>query len=116
MSALLPMLVAFPLLGAGCSMALWRSVRLQQVLGTAILTACLGMSLAGLRHVGDEGPLVVHLGNWPAPIGITLVGDLLAFLLLSASLAALLAVFVFAVGQPRADKSAFHFHALYLVL
>src|SRR3712207_413158 len=37
-------------------------------------------------------------------------------LLLAVSLATLLAVFGFAVGQPRADKGAFYFHSLYLVL
>ncbi|MEW6152421.1 MAG: Na+/H+ antiporter subunit D [Actinomycetota bacterium] len=116
MRVLVPLLVVMPLLGAGLSMALWRFVRIQQVLGVALLSGGLAASLALLAHVVATGPVVVHLGGWRAPVGITLVADVLSVLLLSVALATLLAVFVFAIGQPRADKSAFYFHALYLVL
>jgi multicomponent Na+:H+ antiporter subunit D len=56
------------------------------------------------------------MGGWPAPLGITLVADLLASMLLTISLVTVLGVFVYAIGQPRADKGAYYFHSLYLVL
>jgi len=115
-NVVLPLLVALPLLGAGLNMALWRQVRVQQALGTAFLGAALVMSLVLLAHVADEGPVSVHLAGWPAPIGITLVADVFSALLLVVAVATLLAVFVYAVGQPRADKGAFYFHSLYLML
>jgi multicomponent Na+:H+ antiporter subunit D len=115
-NVLIPLLVVGPLLGAGASMALWRFLRTQQVLGVAVLAAALGSSLVVLARVAADGPIAVPLGGWSAPIGITLVADVLSVLLLSVALATLLAVFVFAIGQPRADKRAFYFHALYLVL
>ncbi|HTO00760.1 MAG TPA: proton-conducting transporter membrane subunit, partial [Microthrixaceae bacterium] len=116
MTTIIPMLVVLPLLGAGINMALWRHVRIQQILGVSILGSSLVMSLFLLRHVDKFGPVAVHLGDWAAPVGITLVADVFAILLLTVALIALLAVFVYAIGQPRADKGAFYFHSLYLVL
>ena len=116
MNVLVPLIVALPVIGAGFTMALWRRVLIQQLLGGAVLTGCLVLSLVVLAHVSAEGPVVVQIGGWDAPVGITLVADLLSSLLLSVSLATLLAVFGFAVGQPRADKGAYYFHSLYLVL
>jgi multicomponent Na+:H+ antiporter subunit D len=114
--ALIPLLVALPLLAAGVSIAVWRLVRFQQVLGVATVVATLAGSVVLLLEVEAEGPIAVDLGGWPAPIGITLVADLMATMFLVISLATVLAVLVYAIGQPRADKSAFYFHPLYLIL
>jgi len=116
MNVLVPALIALPTLAAGVSMAFWRRVLVQQLLGLAVLGACLTGAVSLVFTVADTGPVAIHLGGWPAPIGITLVVDLLAALLLTMSLAAVVAVFVFAIGQPRADKSAYYFHPLYLLL
>jgi multicomponent Na+:H+ antiporter subunit D len=115
-NVLVPLLVVLPLLGAGLTMALWRWVRAQQIVGVVVLGAAVCLSVAALLEVSADGPVAIDIGAWEAPVGITLVADLVSTLLLSISLATLLAVFVFAVGQPRADKGAFYFHALYLVL
>jgi multicomponent Na+:H+ antiporter subunit D len=115
-NALVPLLVALPLLTAGISVVLWRMVRLQQLLALAVVTASLGISIAVLVHVERHGTVAVDMGAWPAPIGITLVADLMSAMLLCVSLATVLAVLVYAIGQPRADKAAYYFHPLYLVL
>src|SRR5690606_5475200 len=91
-------------------------LRLQQILGVLVLGACLAISAVVLVHVDREGPVAVHLGSWRAPVGITLVADVFSVLLLAVALATLLAVLVFAIGQPRADKLALYFRVLYLVL
>jgi multicomponent Na+:H+ antiporter subunit D len=113
---LIPLMIVAPLVAAGVSMALWRHVRLQQVLGVAVLAGCVAGAFLVLSEVARSGPIAVNVGGWEAPVGITLVADLLSMLLLSISLVTVLAVFVFAIGQPRADKSAFYFHPLFLVL
>jgi multicomponent Na+:H+ antiporter subunit D len=113
---LIPSLVGLPLLGAGLSMALWRFVRVQQVMGVAILVGISAAAVAGLVDVASNGPTIVQVGGWGAPIGITLVADLLSMLLLAVALPTILAVLVYAIGQPRADKGAFYFHPLFLVL
>jgi multicomponent Na+:H+ antiporter subunit D len=113
---LIPLMIVAPLVAAGVSMALWRHVRLQQVIGVLVLAGCVAGSFVVLSEVAQHGPVAVNVGGWEAPVGITLVADLLAMLLLSISLVTVLAVFVFAIGQPREDKSAFYFHPLFLVL
>jgi multicomponent Na+:H+ antiporter subunit D len=115
MNVLVPAMVVAPIIAAGVSMALWRFVVVQQVLGLAVLSGCVA-GAAVLVDGAMAGPLVVHMGGWQAPVGITLVADLLSSLLLLISLITVLAVFVFAIGQPRNDKSAFYFHPLYLLL
>jgi multicomponent Na+:H+ antiporter subunit D len=114
--ALLPLLVALPLLAAGVSVVLWRLVPLQQALGVVTVAASLVAAVAVLVEVEAEGPVAVDLGGWAAPVGITLVADLMSALFLCVSLATVLAVLVYAIGQPRADKASFYFHPLYLVL
>lgn len=116
MRVLVPALIVLPIIAAGVSMALWRRILIQQLLGTAILAACLAGSASLVLTVSETGPIAVHLGGWTSPIGIALVVDLLSALLLTMSLAAVVAVFIFAIGQPRADKSAYYFHPLYLLL
>jgi multicomponent Na+:H+ antiporter subunit D len=113
---LIPLMIVAPLVAAGVSMALWRHVRLQQVIGVIVLAGCAAGAFSVLGEVARNGPIAVNVGGWEAPVGITLVADLLSMLLLSISLVTVLAVFVFAIGQPRADKSAFYFHPLFLVL
>jgi multicomponent Na+:H+ antiporter subunit D len=114
-NVLVSAMIVLPVIAAGVSMALWRHVLVQQILGAFVLgAACLG-ALA-LVFATVDGPIAVQVGGWEAPVGITLVADLMASLLLAVSLATVFAVFAFAVGQPRADKSAYYFHPLFLLL
>lgn len=116
MNFLIPAMIVLPVVAAGFSIAIWRRVRIQQVLGVAVLGGSVAGSLALIFAAAQAGPLVVHIGGWRAPVGITLVADLFSSLLLSISLITVLAVFLFAIGQPRYDKSAYYFHPLYLLL
>jgi len=116
MRVIIPLLVVLPLFAAGVSMALWRRLLLQQVLGVLVVATGLVLAVVVLVEVAEGGPVAVAIGGWPAPIGITLVADLLSALLLTISMATVLAVLLYAIGQPRADKRAFYFHPLYLVL
>lgn len=111
-----PLLVVLPLLGAGASMALWRALRLQQLLGVGLLAVTIAIAGWVLALVARQGPVAVTLGGWDAEVGVTLVADVLGVLLLVVALATVLAVLVYAIGQPRSDKRAFYFHPLFLVL
>jgi multicomponent Na+:H+ antiporter subunit D len=55
-------------------------------------------------------------GDWPAPIGITLVVDRLAAIFLAVASVMLLAVLVYAIGQPGAERNHVGFQSVYLVL
>lgn len=116
MRVLIPLPVVLPLVAAAFSMALHRRVALQRFLGFFVLAASLVATVLMLVEVRASGPVAAHMGSWPAPLGITLVADLFAVVMLAVSAAMLLAVFVYAVGSPRTADDAMFFHPLYLIL
>ncbi|WP_416886168.1 Na+/H+ antiporter subunit D [Marinospirillum sp.] len=70
--------IFIPLLCGALSLVTWRSSLLQRwiaVLGTAALLVA---SIYLLLAVRAEGHLVIYMGQWAAPFGITLVADLLS--------------------------------------
>jgi multicomponent Na+:H+ antiporter subunit D len=60
--------------------------------------------------------VAVQAGGWPAPVGITLVADRLAAIMLALAALTLLCVLVYAIGQPGAESTHVGFHPVYLVL
>ena len=116
MNALLALPVALPLLAAALATVLYRSRPAQRVVAVAAVAASLGCAVALLVRVEADGVQSVQAGAWPAPIGITLVADLFSALMLVVSLATVLAVLVFAIGQPGVDRDQPVFHPVYLVL
>ena len=116
MTALLALPIAIPLLGAALTMITYRSRATQRAIGIVSVAAALGISVALLIGVEADGITSMQAGAWPAPIGITLVADLFSALMLVVSLATVLAVLVFAVGQPGVDEDQPVFHPVYLVL
>ncbi|MCZ7528289.1 MAG: Na+/H+ antiporter subunit D [Acidimicrobiia bacterium] len=116
MKVLVPLPVVLPLLAAGLSMALSRRVALQRVVGVVALGATLAVCIALLVRVEADGIAAVQLGGWPAPLGITLVADLFACILLVISMTTVLAVLVFAIGHPGSEDTSAIFHPVYLVL
>jgi multicomponent Na+:H+ antiporter subunit D len=116
---LVPLPVVLPLTGAGLALALWRHARAQRVISLAALTLTLVASLL-LLWQADSGPLVVDAGGWSAPVGVNLVADRLASLMLAVSSAVTLAVLVYSLAQGVADGDrdtpVAIFHPTYLVL
>ncbi len=102
MTALVPLVVLIPLLGAAAALVLGRSRSAQRLIGILALTAVVVIG-AVLVVAVDEGPLVVEVGGWPAPFGIVLVVDRLSALMVAVSAIVLLAVLLFSVGQGLAD-------------
>jgi multicomponent Na+:H+ antiporter subunit D len=70
----LPLLI--PLLAAIAAFLLRRRHLLQRIFGGAGAIGLLAAGLGLLASVWRDGIQVVHVGGWPAPIGITLVADL----------------------------------------
>ncbi|HRW36376.1 MAG: Na+/H+ antiporter subunit D [Acidimicrobiales bacterium] len=116
MRVLLPLPVVLPLFAAGCSMAAARRRWLQRLIGIAALSACVAAAVAILLHADREGPAAAFMGGWDAPVGISLVADRLTGLMLVVAAPVLLAVLVFATGQPGTEKEQPAFHPVYLVL
>jgi len=116
MNRLLALPIALPLAAAAMSILCGRWRAAQRVIGLVTLTSLVAVSAAVLIHVDTEGPLASQAGGWEAPLGITLVADRLAAIMLVLSLVMLLAVLVYAIGQGEAERDHVGFHPVYLTL
>ena len=103
MTALVPLVVLVPLLGAALTLVVGRRPRPQRVIAIGALVIELIIGIVLLIHVDQVAPLVMEVGGWQAPFGIVLVVDRLAALMIVVSSIVLLAVLVFSVGQGLAD-------------
>lgn len=116
MNALVTLPVVLPLGAAALSYALHRFPRLQRGISVATLTAVLGLAVALLWRVESQGVIVAEVGNWSAPVGITLVADLFGVLILVVSMIVVLGVVVYAIGSSLTINQARFFHPTYLIL
>jgi multicomponent Na+:H+ antiporter subunit D len=108
--------VVVPLLSAALSLVAWRHRHVQRWIGLGALASVLVVSVALLVRADDNGVLVSQAGGWPAPIGISLVVDRFAAIMLVVAATTFLCVLVYAIGQPGTEQTAGAFHPLYLVL
>src|SRR6476469_7304622 len=122
MTWLLPMAIIIPLAAAGLTLVASRRPRVQRVISVGALAVQLIVELVMLLQVSNTGPIVMHVGGWTAPFGITLVADQLAAFMLVVSTTVSLAVLVYAISQGMADESETPetpvsiFHPTFLIL
>ncbi|MEV1333921.1 Na+/H+ antiporter subunit D [Micromonospora costi] len=120
MNRLLPLPVVVPLLGAALTLVLARWPRLQRAISVGGLATTLAVAAVLLVQAYRHGPVVLAIGGWPPPVGIVLVADQLAALMLVVSAAVTLCVLLYSIGQGQADigESApiTIYHPTYLVL
>ncbi|MEU8762349.1 Na+/H+ antiporter subunit D [Streptomyces sp. NPDC048659] len=121
MNSLVPLPVVLPLAVCGLSLFLGARLRwLHRIITLGVLSAVVAIDLALLVAADRTGPLVVDLGDFAPPLGVTLVADRLAALMLTVSGAVTLIVLVYAMGQGMADREEGApiavFHPAYLVL
>ncbi len=111
---LLPILL--PLMTGVASLALHKRPKLQEglfVLGMGLTLVSAILLLVGLR---DTGYLAINVGGWKAPIGIALVADWLAGLMVAVSAVLGLAVGVYALKEVPEWTRRAHFFTLYPLL
>ncbi len=111
---ILPILV--PFVCAVASLLAWRSLAAQRLCGVAGAVGLLASGAALFAAVQRAGILVVQVGNWPAPFGITLVADVLSAVMVLLTGVIAVAVAVFALGSLDRRRERFGYHALVQVL
>jgi multicomponent Na+:H+ antiporter subunit D len=120
MTWLVPLPVTIPLLGAALTLLMNGRPRAQRTISLTALTATLLVSAALLYFATTEGALVVAVGGWAAPLGIVLVADELASLMLVVSAAVTVCVLIYSIGQGMADgheeTPLSVYHPAYLIL
>ena len=116
MTALISLPVLLPLLGAGACIVVGRSKVAQRVISVSVLTVVTAMTIVLVVRVDNDGTTAIQAGGWPAPLGITLVADRLSSIMLAIASVMLLAVLVYAIGQPGAERNHVGFQSVYLIL
>ncbi|MET0146139.1 MAG: Na+/H+ antiporter subunit D [Ilumatobacteraceae bacterium] len=116
MNVLLPLPIVLPILAGALCVLVGRSRTAQRVIGLTTLGALVPIALVILVRVDRDGIAVVQAGDWPAPIGITLVADRLSAIMLLTASIVLLAVLVYAIGQPGAERNHVGFQSVYMIL
>jgi multicomponent Na+:H+ antiporter subunit D len=119
-SALAPLPVLLPLLGAAATLLSGRHPWLQRTVSIAVLSTVVAVSVALLFLADAEGATAISVGGWPVPLGIVLVVDRLSALMLVVASTVALGVLLFGVGQGSADGDEETplsiFHPTFLVL
>src|SRR5690554_706269 len=103
MVTLVPLVVLIPLAGAALALALPGRRRAQQGITLVVLSAVMVIGFTLMWLVDQAGVLVMQVGGWAAPFGISLVVDRVSALMVAVSAVVLLAVFLFSIGQGFAD-------------
>jgi multicomponent Na+:H+ antiporter subunit D len=115
-SLLLSIPIILPLLCAIVSLFARRHLSFQRGLSVLGCGANLLLSLFLLRSVFHDGILVLQIGNWPAPFGITLVLDLFSAIMLTLSGLMGTAVAVFSLSTIDEPRERHGYHMLFHVL
>ncbi|MPY81050.1 MAG: Na+/H+ antiporter subunit D [Actinophytocola sp.] len=117
------MLVALPalmpLLAAGVSLLVSRIQHAQRLVSIGVLSVVVADAAVLLGVADARGAVVLRLGGYPPPAGITLVADRLSALMLLVSAVVTLVVLLYALGQRVSDygrAATTSFHPVYLVL
>ena len=116
MTTLLVLPIVLPLLAAALCILTGSSRAAQRAIGVTTLAVLVPISIAILVRVDDLGIIVVQAGDWPAPIGITIVADRLSAIMLVTAEIVLLAVLVYAIGQPGVERNHVGFQSTYMIL
>ncbi len=101
MSTVMALLVIGPILTGALALLARRLDDLRDGITLASLTLSTIGAILLLASVVDDGTVVVRLGAWHPELGIVLVADLFATLILMVALATILVVQAFAIAQRR---------------
>jgi multicomponent Na+:H+ antiporter subunit D len=116
MQLLLVLPIVLPVTTAAVCLLFWRFGAVQRALATVGAVALLGSALALLAAVRREGMLVLQLGNWPAPFGITLVADLFSAIMTLLAAVIGLAVVVYSLATIDIRREAFGYYPFLHIL
>ncbi|MCT1413899.1 Na+/H+ antiporter subunit D [Corynebacterium sanguinis] len=100
---LIPLSVLLPAIAAALILVSGRHLALQRTIAFTTLLALAGIAAALLIVTDIYGIQTVQLGGWEAPIGITLVADRLATIMLLVSAIVLVAVMWYGISQGLRD-------------
>jgi multicomponent Na+:H+ antiporter subunit D len=105
-SAVVALCVIVPLLASALVLGVRRMAEVRDAITVSTMAAVTGLSAALLVEVDRNGAVVLRVGGWAPDLGIVLVADLFAALVLLVASATILVVELFAIGQRRTPAGA----------
>lgn len=113
---LLVMPLVVPLIASSLGFMLWRSEGLQRPLGVVAMILLLASSLALLAAVWQQGILVVQLGDWAAPFGISLVADHLSVTMVVLNAVMATTALIYSLSNIDAARTRYGYYPLFHIL
>ncbi len=106
MSVLVGLVVVVPLVAAMLSLGVRRRAGVRDLIVLGSLLGVSSMSALLLGHVEANGSLVVSVGGWGPELGIVLVADMFAVMVLAVAMVTITLVEAFSIGQRRSSSGA----------
>ncbi len=102
--------IIIPLLTGTLCVLFWRNNLAQRILSVLGSFALLAASIWLMMSVYTNGHVVMFMGNWRAPYGITLVADMLSaiMVLLTGMMAVAIAIYSLASASPAHEKFGYY--------
>jgi multicomponent Na+:H+ antiporter subunit D len=110
MTVLLPILI--PLIAGALSLAFWRSTFYQRCIAVIGTAALLLSGIFLLFVVQTEGFVVLQMGGWAAPFGITIVADLLSAIMTLLAGIIGFAIAIYSLGATPSEHEKFGYYPL----
>ena len=108
--------ILLPLLAAVLCLLSWRHVRLQMTLAVGTMLAHVVVAILLFSEVRSAGIQHVNVGGWEAPIGITLVADLFACVMILLTSIVGLATVLYSCAATDQARAGFGHYPLTLTL
>ena len=106
MTVIIGLTVVVPLLAAAVVLGVRHHAAVRDVLTLSAMAATTAMAASLLVAVDRDGTVVLRVGGWAPELGIVLVADLFAALILLVASATIFVVEMFAIGQRRTPAGA----------
>jgi len=106
MNGVVALCVALPLLASALTLGLRKMSMLRDILTVSTLAVVTALAAVLLAVVDRDGTVVLRVGGWAPQLGIVLVADVFAALVLLVASATILVVELFGVGQRRTPAGA----------
>ncbi|KDE38941.1 MAG: Na+/H+ antiporter subunit D [Nitrincola lacisaponensis] len=104
--------IIIPLLTGTLTLLAWRSNSVQKILSVIGSIALLIASIWLLASVRETGHVVMYMGGWVAPYGITLVADMLSAIMVVLTGMMAVAIAIFSLSSASASHERFGYYPL----
>jgi multicomponent Na+:H+ antiporter subunit D len=102
--------ILIPFISAVACLSFWRAPALQRGISVAGMAALLVNALWLVSEVWHRGILVVKVGNWEAPFGISLVADMLSSIMVLVTAITGLAVVVYSLAEIDSGRERYGYY------